>query len=112
MKVGCDAAARYGDLIARLWCAEVGGLAGMTLLCPQVWLIGFDWIALTMRFEGARGAKCNAGHVLGRVMAHPVIDQRGKRLVVRRNVAVSLMGYRSSLPRAGSVVGSRHRRSR
>jgi hypothetical protein len=99
--------------MARLWvCASRRGSV-VTLLCPQVRLTGFDWVALTMRFGDARGAECNAGHVFGRAAAHPVIDQRGKRLVVgMRNVAVSLMRYRSSLPSVGSGVGSRHRRSR
>src|SRR5216684_5920400 len=112
-EVGRDAAAHYGDLIARLWvCGSRRGSA-MTLLCPQVRLIGFDWVALTMRLGDARGAECDAGHVFGRAAAYPVIDQRGKPLVVGvRNVAVWLMRYRSSLPSAGSVVGSRHRRSR
>ena len=66
-----------------------------------------------MRFGDTCGAECNAGHVFGRAAAYLVIDQRGKPLVVGvRNVSVSLMRYRSSLPLAGSVVGSRHRRSR
>ena len=61
-----------------------------------------------MRFGGARGVECHAGRVFGRAAAYPVIDQRGKPLVVGvRNVSVSLMRYRSSLPSAGSVVGSR-----
>src|SRR6202011_1354665 len=69
--------------------------------------------ALTMGFGDARGAECNAGHVFGRAAAYLVIDQRGKRLVVVvRNVAVSLMRYRSSLRSAGSEVGRRPRRSR
>jgi hypothetical protein len=66
-----------------------------------------------MRFGDARDAGCNAGHVFGRAAAYPVTDQRGKRLVVGvRNVAVSLMRYRSSLQSARSEVGRRHRRSR
>jgi hypothetical protein len=50
-----------------------------------------------MSFGDARGAECNAGHVFGRAAAYLVIDQRGKPLAVR-NVSVSLMRYRSSLP--------------
>ena len=69
--------------------------SGMRLLCPQVWQIGFDWVALTMRFAGACGAECNTGQVLGRAAAYLVNDQRGRPLVVGvRNVAVSLMRYR------------------
>jgi hypothetical protein len=68
----------------------------MTSLCAQVRLIGFDWMKLTMGFWDARGADCNAGHVFGRATAYPVIDQRGKPLVVGvRNIAVSLMRCRS-----------------
>jgi len=112
VRLGREAAARYGDLIALLWVCGSRRGSEMRLLCRQVWLIGFDWVALT-RFGDARGAEGNAGQVLGRAAAYPVIDQRGKRLVVWvRNVAVSLMRYRSSLPSAGSEVGSRHRRSR
>jgi hypothetical protein len=85
----------------------------MTLLRSLVRLIGCDWVALTMRFGDARGAECNAGQVFGRAAAYLVGDQRGKPLVARvRNVAVSLMRYRTPLPSAGSEVGSRPRRSR
>jgi hypothetical protein len=97
VRLGRTAAAGYGDLVAGLlvWRGRRG--SGMTLLYPQVWLIGFDWVALTMGFGDVRGAECNAGHVFGRAAAYPVIDQRVKRLVVGvRNVAVSLMRYRSS----------------
>ena len=112
MRLGATAAACYGDLIARLWVCGSRGL-GITLLCPLVWPIGCDWVALTMRFGAARGAEFNAGQVFGRAPAYPVIDQRGKPLVVRvRNVAVSLMRYRTPLPSADGVAGSRARRSR
>jgi len=112
VRLGARAAARYGDLIARLWvCGSLG--LGITLLCPPVRLIGIDWIALTMGFWDAHGAECHAGHVFGRAAAYLVIDQRGKPLVVGvRTVAVSLMRYRSSFRSAGSVAGSRPRRSR
>ena len=64
----------------------------MTLLCPLVWLISFDWAALKVRFADTRGAECHGGDVFGRAAAYLVIDQRGKPLVIRvRNVVVSLM---------------------
>src|ERR1700730_10660199 len=110
-RLGRTAAARYGDLIAWLWVCGSGRGSGITVLCPLVWPIGSDWVASTMRFGDACGAECDAGHVFGRAAAYPVTDQRGKPLAVR-NVAVSLMRYRSSLPSAGSVVGSQHRKSR
>ena len=92
MRLGETAAAGYGDLIARMWVSGSRRGLGMTFLCSLVWPIGFDWVALTMRFGDAGGAECNAGHVFGRAAAYPVIDQRGKRLVVGgRNVAVLLM---------------------
>ena len=95
MRLGRIAAAGYGDLIARMWVCGSRLGSGTTLLRRLVWLIDFDW-ALTMGFRDARGAECNAGHVFGRAAAYLVIDQRGKPLAVRvRNVAVSLMRYRS-----------------
>ena len=113
MRLGRRAAARYGDLIARLCACGSRRGSVLTLLCPQVRLIGCDWVALTMRFGDARGAECNAGHVFGRAAAYLAGDQRGKPLVARvRNVVVSLMRYRTPLPSAGGVAGSRPRRSR
>jgi hypothetical protein len=81
VRLGRTAAARYGDLIARLWVCG-SRRSSMTLFCSQVRLIGFDWIALTMGFWDAHGAECHAEHVFGRAAAYPVFDQRGKRLVV------------------------------
>jgi hypothetical protein len=49
------------------------------LLCPLVWLIGFDRAGLTMRFGDARGGQCNTGQVLGRAAAYLVNDQRESR---------------------------------
>src|SRR5258708_38315215 len=98
--------------MALMWVCGSRRGSGMTLLGPQVWLIGFDWVALT-RFGDARGAECNAGQGFGRAAADPVIGQRGKPLVVRvPNVAFSIMRYVSSLPSAGGEHGSRHRRTR
>ena len=82
MRLGETAAAGYGDLIARMWVNGSRRGFGITLLCSLVWPIGFDWVALTMGFGDARGAECNGGHVFGRSAAYPVIDQRGKPLVV------------------------------
>ena len=96
MRLGTTAAARYGDLMAVVGVCGSRRGSGMRLLCPQVWLIGFDWVALTMGFGDACGAEGNASHVLGRAAAYLVIDQRGTRLVARVwNVAVLLMRYRS-----------------
>src|SRR6266849_10492469 len=90
VRLGRTAAAGYGDLISRLWVCGSRRGSVLTLLCPQVRLIGCDWVALTMRFGDARGAECNAGHVFGRAAASLVGDQRGKPLVARvRTVAVS-----------------------
>src|SRR5258708_2764274 len=98
--------------MALMWVCGSRRGPGMTLLCPQVWLIGFDWVALT-RFGDARRAECNAGQVFGRAAAYPGIDQPGKPLVAPvRDVAGWRMRYRFSMPSAGSEVGSRHRRSR
>ena len=80
MRLGRTAAAGYGDLISRLWVCGSRRGSVLTLLCPQVRLIGCDWVALTMRFGDARGAKCKAGQVFGRAAAYLVGDQRGKPL--------------------------------
>ena len=42
VRLGTRAAARYGDLVARMWVWVSRRGSGMTLLCPLVWLIGFD----------------------------------------------------------------------
>jgi hypothetical protein len=47
----------------------------MTQLCPQVRLIGFDWVALMMGFWDAGGAGCHAGDMFGRAAAYLVNDQ-------------------------------------
>jgi hypothetical protein len=78
-------------LIARLWVCGSRQGSEMTLLCPLVWLISFDWAALMMGFADARGAECHAGDVFGRAAACPVIDRRRKPLVV----GVRLLRFRS-----------------
>jgi hypothetical protein len=69
-RLGRTAAARYGDLMAVVGVCGSRRGSRMRLLCPQVWLIGFDWVALTMGFADACGAECNTGQVLGRAAAY------------------------------------------
>jgi len=92
VRFGSDGRRALADLMAIVGVCGSRWGSGKRLLCPKVWLIGFDWVALTMRFADACGAECNTGQLLGRAAAYLVNDQRGRPLAVGvRNVAVSLV---------------------
>jgi len=75
VRLGTTAAARYGDLIARMWVCGSRRGSGMTLLCPLVWLIGFEPTPGSTRL-GVVDMSDDLAQV-----AH--VDQRTARLAIR-----------------------------